>query len=67
MIEEDFDFIKDKDLMLKIFKQLVTAIYEISKLGIIHRDIKYDNIMLDFSNDDYWDPIVNGKQFHLIS
>lgn len=33
--------------MLEMFKQLVYAVYKINKKEMIHRDIKYDNIMFE--------------------
>ena len=47
-----YDFIKDKknmyayDFIVKIITQLAEAIDELHKIGIIHNDIKIDNIML---------------------
>ena len=37
------------------------AIYDISQKGIIHRDIKYDNIILDFSQDQDFKQIYESK------
>ena len=47
-----FDFISDfgaikEDLARVIFKQIVTTVIQVHKVGVVHRDIKDENILID--------------------
>ena len=39
--------IKNEKLAKKIFEQVVYACIEMQKIGILHRDIKDENILMD--------------------
>ena len=41
----EYDF---KNIIKKIFRQGIYALRELEKMGIQHRDIKPDNLFLDF-------------------
>ena len=54
-IQDLWDFITnhgplDEDLARKIFSQIVQTIQEITKAGVVHRDIKDENILIDTQN-----------------
>jgi serine/threonine protein kinase len=54
-IQDLWDFITnhgplDEDLARKIFSQVVQTIHEITKAGVVHRDIKDENILIDTQN-----------------
>merc|ERR1719266_552190 len=54
-IQDLWDFITnhgplDEDLARKIFTQVVQTIQEITKAGVVHRDIKDENILIDTQN-----------------
>jgi len=54
-IQDLWDFITnhgplDEDLARKIFSQVVQTIQEITKAGVVHRDIKDENILIDTQN-----------------
>jgi serine/threonine protein kinase len=54
-IQDLWDFITnhgplDEDLTRKIFSQVVQTIQEITKAGVVHRDIKDENILIDTQN-----------------
>lgn len=47
-----FDFISDfgpikEDLARVIFKQIITTVIQVHKAGVVHRDIKDENILID--------------------
>merc|ERR1711944_282365 len=51
-VQDLFDFISDKgplkeDLARKIFQQVVNTLNQIHAAGVIHRDIKDENILID--------------------
>ena len=51
-VQDLFDFISDKgplkeDLARKIFQQVVNTLAQIHSAGVIHRDIKDENILID--------------------
>merc|ERR1712213_108385 len=51
-VQDLFDFISDhgplkEDLARKIFNQLIKAVAQITQAGVIHRDIKDENILID--------------------
>ena len=51
-VQDLFDFISDngplrEELARKIFVQLVKTVQQITQAGVIHRDIKDENILID--------------------
>merc|ERR1719284_2278418 len=51
-VQDLFDFISDhgplkEDLARKIFNQLIKTVAQITQAGVIHRDIKDENILID--------------------
>jgi serine/threonine protein kinase len=51
-VQDLFDFISDngplrEELALKIFTQLIKTVNQITQAGVIHRDIKDENILID--------------------
>merc|ERR1712223_1333908 len=54
-IQDVWDFITNhgplnEDLTRKIFSQVVQTIQEVTKAGVVHRDIKDENILIDTQN-----------------
>lgn len=47
--KEDFQFVMSEDLAMQIFSGLLDIVIEIYDRGIVHRDIKLENIMIDKS------------------
>jgi len=54
-VKDLFDFISDngplkEDVARKIFRQIVATVRQVSEAGVVHRDIKDENILIDPSS-----------------
>ena len=52
-----FDYIKDngtlsEELAQKLFREIVRTVIQVEEAGVIHRDIKEENILINLKNDE---------------